>query len=67
LAKGRVIGTTGSSLVDDVDDETLSREDWIITLKAALITEEGVRIILEVPALNTRIYVLVADLDVSAS
>ena len=35
LERGKVIGVTSAKLVDEFDEETLDREDWVITLPAA--------------------------------
>lgn len=67
LEEPRVMGVTSKSMVDDYDDQTISREDWIITLPAATITEDGLQVIEELPNESTRIYGHVGDLDVSAS
>jgi hypothetical protein len=67
LEEPRVMGCTSKAMVDDYDDETISREDWIITLPAATITEEGLQIIKELPNAATRVYGHVGDLDVAGS
>ena len=67
LDEEHVIGTTANSIVDEHDDLTLSREDWIITLPAPLITANGLKLIEENEELRTSIYGHVGDLDVAAS
>ena len=64
---GLVMGVSSSNVSDEYDDDTLSRQDWIIALKAALVEDNGLKIIEELPNTNTRVYAMVADLDVSAS
>lgn len=49
LEEARVMGVTSKSLVDEYDDQTISREGLIVTLPASLITEEGLCIIEELP------------------
>lgn len=67
--KGRVMGVTSGAIVDEYDDETISRQDLIVTLPAALITEQGLPVVKEYGDIGKlcRIYKDVADLDVSAS
>lgn len=67
LKEDHVIATTSSSMADDYDDMTLGLEDWIVTLPAHLVADNGLRIIKEIPSLRTNIRVHVGDLDVSAS
>lgn len=67
--KGRIMGVTSNAIVDEYDEETLSRQDLIITLPAALISEQGLPVVKEYGTAGayTKIYKDVADLDVSAS
>lgn len=67
LEAGLVIGTTGKTLVDEFDQLTLSREDWITMLPAGILAAEGINVIYENPALRASVFVAVADLDVSAA
>lgn len=67
LNQDKVIGVTSDELKTDLDKETLGLEDWICTLPAALIADNGLRLIEEDPNLSTNIRVHVADLDVAAS
>ena len=67
LQEGLVIGTTSSDMKDEYDEMTLDLEDWIVTLPAHLVADNGLRIIKEIPSLRTNIRVHVGDLDVSAS
>lgn len=57
----KVIGVTSDALSDDYTDEVLSLKDWIITLPASLIGENGLDIIAESGQLRTRIYAFVGD------
>lgn len=66
LQNNKVIGTVSSDMVEEVDDD-FDLKNWIVNLAAHLITKEGLKIIEEYPDLVTRIYIHVADLDVSAS
>ena len=61
LEEQRVMGCTSQKLVDDYDHDTISREAWIITLPAALITEQGLQVITELPDVPTRVYAFVGD------
>lgn len=67
--KGRIMGVTSNAIVDEHDETTLSRTDLIITLAAALITENGLPVIKEYGdnGFYSKIFKDVADLDVSAS
>jgi hypothetical protein len=42
---GYIIGCTADSIVDEFDDTTTSRDGWVVTLPAALISKAGLRII----------------------
>ena len=64
---GYIIGCTADSIVDEFDDTTTSRDGWVVTLPAALISKAGLRVIEENENLVTSIYAFVGDLDVSAS
>lgn len=65
----RVIGSTGRKNDELAEENELTYDlrDWIVALPAHLITDDGVCIIEEDPELKTRIYLDVADLDVSAA
>lgn len=63
----RVMGTTSDQMTDDIDELTVSSDDWIIMLPAALIADNGLRCILEDPDLRTKLFRNVADLDVTGS
>ena len=61
MERNLIMGTTSSNIVDDFDDETLSREDWIITLPAPLISNNGLKVIEENSDLSTTVYGHVGD------
>lgn len=67
LAEGKVIGSTGKEMSEDIDEETMDLKAWIITLPAHTIADNGAKIIIENPTLITNIHKEVGDLDVSAS
>lgn len=67
LADGKVIGSTGKEMSDEDDTTTLDLKEWIITLPAHTIADNGGRFIIENPNIITNIHVEVGDLDVSAS
>lgn len=68
LAENHVAGTVGMTDDDAEDvDEILSRDDWIITLPAHLMTDGGMRCIEEDPNMVTNVYAMVADSDAVAS
>lgn len=64
---GLVIGSTSDEMQVDLDKLTLGLENWIVTLPAHLVADNGLKLIEEYPELRTNIRVHVADLDVSAS
>lgn len=64
---GLMMGVSSSALADEHDEITLSRLEWIITLKAALIADNGLKIIEELPDSNSKCYGFVGDLDISAA
>lgn len=64
---GKVFGSTADKMQTELDDETLGLEDWIVTLPAHLVIDNGLAIIKEYPNLRTNIRGHVGDLDVSAS
>ncbi len=45
--KGRIMGVTSGAIVDEYDGETMSRNDIIVALPAALITEEALNVVEE--------------------
>lgn len=65
--KDRVMGVTSSGLVDEYDEETLDRFGWIVALPAALITDQGLPCVKQLPGIPVRVYKDVGDLDVSAA
>jgi hypothetical protein len=65
--KGLVIGSTSDEMQTELDSLTLGLENWIVTLPAHLVADNGLQLIEEYPLLRTNIRVHVADLDVSAS
>lgn len=67
LERGRVIGVTSSKLVDEHDEHTLDRADWVITLPAPLVDDNSLRIFDDSDIHSGNIYSMVGDLDVSAS
>jgi len=58
---GCIIGTTGSKMRNEIDEMTLTLRDWITTLPSFLISEDGAKIIEELPDQNSLCYVHVAD------
>ncbi len=67
LKHGRVIGTTGSEMVKDIDLKTLPLSGWIITLPSNYMSNNGIKIIEEDPELSTTIYPLSGDIDVGSA
>lgn len=71
--EGRVPSTVGPSPKDDAesedepDPETLGLDDWIITLPAHLMADNGLRCIAEDPTMRTNIRAYNADSDAVSS
>jgi hypothetical protein len=61
------MATTGEDKEGNFDDKVLGLSDWIITLPAHLVEDNGLTCIEEDPYLSTNARGHVADLDVSAS
>jgi hypothetical protein len=67
LQNGKVIGTTSNQMTTELDALSIGVHDWIITLPAHLLLDNGLKIFEENEFLTTNIRSHVADLDVSAS
>lgn len=65
--KGLVMGSTGPSMENDFDEDTVDLKGWIVTLPAELIHDNGLQLILEDAGLRTNIRMHVGDLDVAGS
>lgn len=64
---GKVFGSTSDEMANEMDEMTISNKDWIVTLPAHLVADNGLCVIEEYPDLRTNIRAHVGDLDVSAS
>lgn len=67
LEHGRVIGTTGSEMITDLDLKTLPLTGWIVTLPSTHMSNNGIKCIEEDPTLVTSIHPLSADIDVGSA
>ncbi len=67
LQRGWVIGTTSDEMTDELDDDVVSINGWIVTLAAHLVEDNGLKNVVEDPGLVTNIRGAVADLDVAGS
>ena len=65
--KGLVIATTSDEMQTEDDEDTVDLTNWITTLPAHLVVDNGLKIIEENPSLSTNIRVGVGDLDVKAA
>jgi hypothetical protein len=65
--KGLIIATTGSDMDDGFNKLVVTLDEWIVMLDPHLVTEEGLRCIIEDRNLTTNLIACVFDLDVSAS
>lgn len=61
LANDCVLATLGSDMTEEMDDDTLSINDWVVNLRAAFITKNGLNCIKELPSLPTAVYSHVGD------
>lgn len=61
LEQNKVIGSTSDSLADDIDQQTLPITDWIVTLPATLVVQNGLNVIKDNPYHKTNIRVHVGD------
>lgn len=67
LSKNKVIASTSSSMMEEVDSNTLGLDSWIVTLPAHLVADNGLNLIEEYPDLTSNARAHVGDLDVSAA
>ena len=61
IDNGSVIGSTGSDMTDEADEETLGLSGWISCLPAHLVVDNGLKCITEFPGLSTSARLFVAD------
>lgn len=67
LADNKVIGSTGRQMEEDNDRLTLGLKHWIVTLASHLMDDTGYQTIEEMPEYATKIFRLVADLDITGT
>jgi hypothetical protein len=67
LKDGYVIGSTGSEMLDEIDDMTLPLSGMIVMLPPHPIVDNGLKCIIENPNQSTNIRMGLADSDVSAA
>lgn len=67
LERNRVIATTGIDLVTDDDDLVVDLKNWIVTLPAHLIAENGINLINGYETLISMIRIHLADLDIEGT
>ena len=67
LKNNHAYGSTSDQMTSPLDNKTLGLEDWIITLPAHLVVDNGLRCIAEDDSIATNIRTHVADLDVTGS
>lgn len=65
LEKGLIAGTAGTYVENDIDDRIISMKDWIVTLPAHMVEENGVKCIEEWPELRTMFRNQVGDDDIA--
>lgn len=64
---GRIVGSVASEMCIDVDSYVLDPKDWICTLSPNNIRNKGVKLIKELPNLNSLVYVYGFDVDMVAT
>lgn len=62
---GFAIGTSGSKIKNDLDEEVISLKDWIVTLPAHATLDNGIKCISEINSLTTAIRMQTADADLT--
>ena len=62
-----VIGTTGQELTCEDDDLVVGMNDWIVTLRADHVDNNGVALIKELPNTRSMVRVHLADLDIEGT
>lgn len=62
---GFAIGTSGSKIKNDNDEEVISLKDWIVTLPAHATIENGINCVSEVNSITTAIRMQTADADLT--
>ncbi len=67
LKDGKVIGSTGGDMVEEIDSKTLPLTNWIVTLSAHSMVDNGIECIVEDYALKTNIRLYNGDVDVGAA
>lgn len=67
LERNHVVGATGDDMVDENDEYVVSLSDWIVTLPADNMDDNGIPIIREFPSIRSMMRIHNADLDVKAT
>lgn len=64
---GQVFASTGPEMATPEDSEVVSVDNWIITLDATLVADNGLKIIKEDPEMRTNIRGMTADCDITSA
>lgn len=67
LNKGLVIGSTSDQMEVEFDKQTVGITDWIVTLPSYLVSDDGLKMMKEVPNITSYAYAHVYDLDVEST
>lgn len=62
---GKVVGTAGGNVISDMDADVIALTDWIVTLPAHMVYEDGLNCIEEIPELKTKFRTQTADDDLT--
>lgn len=62
---GKVPGCVGADITSELDDHVIGLQDWIVTLPAHMVEENGLHCVKEFPELRTNFRVQTADDDIA--
>jgi len=65
--EGKAMASTSDSMEDDLDKYVVDMTDWIVTLPSHLTAQRGLKILEELPDVESSLNINVADLDVAGA
>lgn len=65
--RGRVIASCPQDVTTELDKLVCGMEDWIVTLPAYMMADDGIEILLETNQFNSLVFVHCADIDVATT
>lgn len=63
----KVVATTSDKMEDELDDLVVPLTEWIVTLDSYMVSDDGLKVLTELPDTSTLFYAHVADLDVEGT